>query len=62
MDAILQAGEITGKNLRPKDREWLVSYLWWLLKERPASFASLLGRPLPKQVTGARDGLYKARS
>ncbi len=33
-----------------------VKWLVWLGQNKPESFASLLGRVLPMQVTGANDG------
>ena len=48
-DAILAAAESANE-------EGLVGYLTWLAKEEPASFSSLLGKLLPKDVNVEVDG------
>lgn len=50
-EAILLAAENVGNDIRPDDG--LVAYLEQLAVVEPKAFASLLGRVLPLQVTGA---------
>lgn len=52
-DAILLAAVAVGENGRGKGE--LVGYLTFLARREPKSFAALLGRVLPLQITG-RDG------
>jgi hypothetical protein len=49
-DAILQAAEARG--LDGKGKSGLVGYCLWLARKQPKSFAALLGRVLPMQITG----------
>lgn len=55
-DAILKAAETANT---PSGRKGLVEYLAWLAIDHPPSFAALLGKVLPLQVTGPDDGALK---
>ena len=56
-DAIVEAAELAGRDVRPGDPETqgLISYLRWLAVEEPSAFATLLGKVLPVQMAGDRD-------
>lgn len=53
-DAILKAAELCGQDGQGKGK--LVGYLRNLAEKEPKSFAGLLGRVLPLQVTGEGGG------
>jgi hypothetical protein len=55
-DAIIKAAETANT---PSGKRGLVEYLSWLAVDHPPSFASLLGKVLPLQVTGPNDGTLK---
>ena len=57
-EAILQAAEKTGADMQGKGG--LTGYLTFLAKDEPKSFAMLLGKVLPMQVTGADGGPVEA--
>ncbi len=56
-EAILMAAETVGSDGKGKDA--LVGYCVFLAKEEPKSFAQLLGKVLPMQVTGEDGGPIK---
>lgn len=52
-EAILAAAEVRGSDGKGKDG--LTGYCLWLARKQPKSFAALLGRVLPMQITGDGD-------
>ncbi|MBZ9654033.1 hypothetical protein [Phyllobacterium lublinensis] len=55
-DAILIAGELTGKRLDPQADDGLTSYLAHLAENHPTAYATLLGKVLPLQVSAEVGG------
>lgn len=55
-DAVLKAAAVRGTQLsKNKAMSGLERYLWWLSKEHPQVFGSLLNKVLPLQIGGKTD-------
>jgi hypothetical protein len=54
-DAILKAAELAGKDLDPKSRDGMISYLQAQAKLNPGPFMGLLGKVLPTQLSADDD-------
>lgn len=58
-EAIIAAAEVIGRDGKGKDG--LTGYCCYLAQDEPKAFATLLGRVLPTQLTGADGGAVQAR-